>query len=61
MATSRSCSGYVFILQGILVIVNCAFTIGKYIGSAFKHELYFLVSKRKIHKVWYGSHVPDQF
>lgn len=28
MATTKSCSGYVFILQGILVIVNCAFTNG---------------------------------
>ena len=61
MATSGSCSGYVFILQGILVIVNCAFTIGEYIASAFKNELYFFVSKRKIRtvcndKIWYGSY-----
>jgi len=66
MATSKNCSGYVLILQGILLIFNCAFTIGKYIALAFRRKLYFFVSKREIHivcndQVWFESHVVYQF
>ena len=66
MATSKNCSGYVLILQGILLIFNCAFTIGKYISLAFRHKLYVFVSKREIYivcndQVWYESHVVYQF
>lgn len=62
MATSWSCSGYILILEGMLVMVNCAFTIGMYIALVFRHKHYFFVSKHEIrsagsYQVWYGSHV----